>query len=162
MAAITRPADTDDPKPRGHMVQHLADSLTNHMQCAAATRTGVMLDIEPHVFAGELRRQAWPVYPRPRRFGSRQRKLGFGPCKIGFEVLKTKLQLIVCQPFGPPAKLAALQLLHDQPQSLDFRLSRGERGAVGGKGPHHPLQRLHIVRQCRNVYVHERILDPFF
>jgi dihydrofolate synthase/folylpolyglutamate synthase len=28
--------------------------------------------------------------------------------EIGFEVLKTKLQLIVFEPFGPPAKLAAL------------------------------------------------------
>jgi hypothetical protein len=31
-AAIARPADADDSKPRGHMIEHLADGLTDHMQ----------------------------------------------------------------------------------------------------------------------------------
>src|SRR5216684_3897298 len=35
-AAIARPADADDPKPRGHMIEHLADRLADHMQFAAA------------------------------------------------------------------------------------------------------------------------------
>src|ERR1700682_2154499 len=35
-AAIARPADADCPKPRGHMIEHLADSLADHMQFAAA------------------------------------------------------------------------------------------------------------------------------
>src|ERR1700720_4766069 len=30
-AAIARPADADDSKPRGHMIEHLADSLADHM-----------------------------------------------------------------------------------------------------------------------------------
>jgi hypothetical protein len=47
--------------------------------------------------------------------------------------------------------------LHDQPQSLDLGLSRGEGGAVGGKGPHHPVQRLYIVRQGRKIDVHGRL-----
>ena len=34
-AAIARPADADDSKPRGHMIEHLADSLADHMQFAA-------------------------------------------------------------------------------------------------------------------------------
>jgi len=57
-AAIARPADADDPKPRGHMIEHLADSLADHMQFAAAAGTRLMLEIEPHVLAGQMRRQA--------------------------------------------------------------------------------------------------------
>src|SRR5258705_8368807 len=57
-AAIAQPADADDPKPRGHMIEHLADSLPDHMQFAAAAGTRFMLEIEPHVLAGQMRRQA--------------------------------------------------------------------------------------------------------
>src|SRR5258707_11346480 len=34
-AAIARPADADDPKPRRHVVQHLADGLADGMKLAA-------------------------------------------------------------------------------------------------------------------------------
>src|SRR5258706_13064898 len=37
-AAIARPADADNPKPRGHMIDHLGDRLADHMQFAAASR----------------------------------------------------------------------------------------------------------------------------
>src|SRR5712672_4819618 len=30
-AAITGPADADDPKPRRHVIEHLADGLADHM-----------------------------------------------------------------------------------------------------------------------------------
>src|ERR1700682_883347 len=60
-AAIARPADADDAKPRGHMIEHLADSLADHMQFAAATGARLMLNIEPHVLAGQMRRQAWSM-----------------------------------------------------------------------------------------------------
>ena len=66
-AAIARPADADDPKPRGHMIEHLADSLADHMQFAAAAGARLMLEIEPHVLAGQMRRQAWSIGPRSRR-----------------------------------------------------------------------------------------------
>ena len=46
-AAIARPADADDPKPRRHMIEHLADSLTDHMQLAAAAGADLVLRIEP-------------------------------------------------------------------------------------------------------------------
>src|SRR6202051_27587 len=42
-AAIARPADADDPKPRGHMIEHLADSLADHMPLPAAAGTRLML-----------------------------------------------------------------------------------------------------------------------
>src|SRR3984885_10347985 len=58
-AAIARPADADNSKPRGHMIEHLADSLADHMQFTAAAGARLMLEIEPHVLAGQMRRQAW-------------------------------------------------------------------------------------------------------
>src|SRR6202165_6386595 len=55
-AAITGPADADDSKPRGHMIEHLADRLADHMQFAAAAGARLMLKIQPDVLAGQLRR----------------------------------------------------------------------------------------------------------
>jgi hypothetical protein len=70
-AAIARPADADDPKPRGHIIEHLADSLTDLMQFAAAAGARLMLEIEPHVLAGQMRRQAWSIGLRSRRLDRR-------------------------------------------------------------------------------------------
>ena len=46
---------------------------------------------------------------------------------IGVEILKAELQLIVIEPLGAPAELAALQLLDDEIEPLDLglRLGRG-------------------------------------
>src|SRR6202051_501016 len=65
-AAIARPADADDSKPRRHMIEHLADSLADHMPLPAAAGARLMLEIEPHVLAGQMRRQAWSIGPRSR------------------------------------------------------------------------------------------------
>jgi len=48
------------------MIEHLADGLADHMQFAAAAGAGLMLEIEPEVLAGQMRRQAWPIGPRSR------------------------------------------------------------------------------------------------
>src|ERR1700731_3203046 len=71
------------------------------------------------------------------------------------EVFKTELQLVVIQPFGPPTKLAALQLLNDEPEAFDLRLRLSEVGAFGRERPDHPLQRLHIVWQIGEINVHK-------
>src|SRR5260370_35965603 len=63
-AAIARPADADDPKPCRHVVQHLADGLADSMKLAAAAGAGLLIEIDPHVFTGQMRRQAWPIGPR--------------------------------------------------------------------------------------------------
>ena len=44
-AAIARPADADHPKPRRHMIEHLADGLADHMQFAAAAGAPLMIKI---------------------------------------------------------------------------------------------------------------------
>src|ERR1700686_2802678 len=66
-AAIARPADADHSKPRGHMIEHLADRLADHMQFAAAAGARWIPKINPHVLAGQMRRQAWSIGPRSRR-----------------------------------------------------------------------------------------------
>src|SRR5258705_7290300 len=159
-AAITGSADADDSKPRGHLIEHLADSLADHMQFAVAAGARFMLEIEPHVFAGQMRRQAWSLGPRSRRLDRRRWKRGFDPRDIGMEILKTELQLIVIQRFGAPTKLAALQLLNDQPEAFDLRLRLSEVGAFGRERPHHPLQRLDIVWQIGKIDVHELQVYP--
>src|SRR5258706_2727588 len=63
-AAIAGPADADDPKPRRHVVQHLADGLADGMKLATAAGAGLLIEIDPHVFTGQMRRQAWPIGPR--------------------------------------------------------------------------------------------------
>lgn len=80
---------------------------------------------------------------------------GFDPRDIGVEVFKAELQLVVIQPFGAPTKLAALQLLSDEPEAFDLRLRLSEVGAFGRERPNHPLQRLHIVWQIGEIDVHE-------
>jgi hypothetical protein len=39
------------------MIEHLADGLADHMQFAATAGASLMLEIEPHVLAGQMRRQ---------------------------------------------------------------------------------------------------------
>jgi hypothetical protein len=69
--AIAGPADADDPKPGGYMIEHLADGLADHMQFAAAAGARLMIEIEPQVLAGQMRRQAWSIGSRSRRLDRR-------------------------------------------------------------------------------------------
>ena len=95
-AAIAWPADTDDAKPRRHMIEHLADSLADRMKRTAAAGTGLMLEIQPHVFTRQVCGQACPIGPfGPGRLIRRWRKLGLSASEIGFEVFKAKLQLLI-------------------------------------------------------------------
>jgi hypothetical protein len=108
-AAIARPADTDDLQPRRDVVEHLA---AHEVQRAATAGADLMLDIELEVLAGEVRRQARALVSGLGYIGGLgKRKAGFDAGKIGVEVFKAKLQLIVIKPFGAPAEQAALELL---------------------------------------------------
>jgi hypothetical protein len=72
------------------------------------------------------------------------------------EVVEAELQLIVIEPFGAPAKLAALQLLNDEPEAFDLRLRRCEVDAFGRERPDHPPQRVYIIWQSGKIDVHEQ------
>ena len=69
-------------------------------------------------------------------------------------------RMVVIQPFGAPTKLAALQLLNDEPEAFDLRLRLSEVGAFGRERPDHPLQRLDIVWQIGKIDVHEPEVYP--
>ena len=155
-AAITRPANANNPKPGGHMIEHLADGLADHMQLAAAAGASLMLKIEPDVLTGLMRGQAWLLGSHSRCLGCHRWKGGFDPRDVGVEVVEAELQLVVIQPFGAPAKLAALQLLNDEPEPFDLRLRFGEVDAFGRERPDHPLQRVYIIRQSGKIDVHEQ------
>jgi hypothetical protein len=58
------------------------------------------------------------------------------------------------QPFGPAAKLAALQLFDDEMKPFDLGLRCGEDSTLGCQYAHHPLQRRYIVRQGGKIDVH--------
>lgn len=91
-AAIARPADADDPKPRGDMIEHLADRLADQVQRTAAAGASLMLDIEPNILAGQVCRQAWLfVWSALRGPVPACRKPGLRPRQIGGEVLKSEL-----------------------------------------------------------------------
>jgi hypothetical protein len=53
------------------MIEHLADTLADHMQFAAAAGAGLIIEIKPLVLAGQMRRQAWSIGPRSRRLDRR-------------------------------------------------------------------------------------------
>lgn len=126
-APVARPADSDDTKPGRHMVEHLADGLADPMQLAAAAGAGMVLDIELHLFAGQMGRHARPDTEEPAagRLGCCQRQGGFDPTDIGAEILKPELELAVIEALGAPAELVALQLLDDEVKPFDLGLRLG-------------------------------------
>lgn len=53
-AAITGPTDANDPKPRRHMIKHLAYRLADQVQLATAAGAGLVLKIEPDILARQM------------------------------------------------------------------------------------------------------------
>src|SRR5712671_7154902 len=142
-----RRTKTDDPQPRRDVVEHLARRLADQVQRAATAGAGLMLDIEPDVLAGEVRRQARPLVSGPRciSLGLGKRKAGFDTGKIGVEVLEAKLQLIVIEPLGPPAELAALELLDNESEPLDLGVCLAQTGALGRRS-----EERRVGKECRS------------
>jgi hypothetical protein len=72
------------------MVEHLADSLADPVQFAAAAGAGLLSDIDPHFLARQVRRHARPIDLRLglSRLGGCRRQRGFDPRDIAAEVLK--------------------------------------------------------------------------
>jgi hypothetical protein len=133
------------------MIEHLADSLADHMLFAAAAGARLMLEIEPHVLTGADAPAGLVDRAAISASGPSLMKGGFDPRDIGVEAFKTELQLVVIRPFGAPTKLAARQLLNDEPEAFDLRLRLSEVGAFDRERPDHPLQRLHIVWQSGKI-----------
>src|SRR5260370_5119777 len=60
-AAIARPADADDSKPRPHMIEQLAGNLADSIQFAPAAGAPLRLKLYADGPAGAKARQRWPV-----------------------------------------------------------------------------------------------------
>jgi len=131
-ASILGTRGTDHAQPRRHPIQRLADTLSDHMQCAATTRAGHVVDIESHVLPRQMIGQR-PALGRP--FGwlllSRRTALLFAG-KIAFNLFKSERKLIRIEALGSAAELRALQLLDDGSEALDLGVamckSAGDRG----------------------------------
>ena len=82
-AAIARPADHPDPQLGRDVVQHLGPVFADPMQCTAAARAGLVLDIDHQLDPRQMRRQRAAIAfgrlgarrsVRLRRPGSRRRR----------------------------------------------------------------------------------------
>ena len=102
-----------------------------------------------------MRRQARPLHLWFGRFGLDGRKPGLGSRQLDLEILEAEVQLVIIEPFGPPPELAALQLPDDEMEPFDLSLRLAEVGALDCERAHHQLQGLHIIRQSREIDVHD-------
>ena len=88
------------------------------MQRVAAARTGVIIDVDHHLDARQMRRQRSSVHAAP---GGAARPLGRSGCfTLGLaaccdllDVFEPKQHLIFRQRFGTPAEAMTAQLLDD-------------------------------------------------
>jgi hypothetical protein len=88
--------------PCGHEVQHLAHRLADRMECAAAARTNLVVDVERHFLARQMVGE--PLTPRGGFgivvvCGSRWMRHLCPRC-IGVEVFQSQSKLIAIEPWS--------------------------------------------------------------
>ncbi len=139
-AGVFRPAHDEHVELRGNDVELLAHVLADPVQRPLAARTRLVLDVDEHLDAGQMRRQGAAVgAPLARSLRAGGRRLGFG---LGrrlrlalLDVFERKQQLIVRQALGAAAEAVALQILYDLNKPL----------CAPALGDQHRLQRLRVV-----------------
>ena len=151
-AGILGPADDQHAQLRRDDVEPLAAILADPVQCVAAARTAVILDVDHHLDARQMRRQRSAVHAAlGGTLGSLGRDgcfaFGLAACRGLLDVFEPKQQLIFRQRLGPPAEAMALQLLDDLFQPLGARTLRQQ----------HRLQRAGIIRKRVRHHRHGRI-----
>ena len=125
--------------------------LADQMQRAAAAGAGLMLDIEPDVLARQVRRQARPLVcaASGSRSSARDGSVASTRAMSALRSSRPSCELIVIEPLGAPAELAALQLLDDEMEPLDLGLRLAESwcarlrasAPAAAASPHHPAGR---------------------
>ena len=128
-AGIFGPAHDQHAELRRHDVEPLAAILADPMQRVAAARAGVVLDVDHHLDARQMRRQRSAVHAalggtaRPLgRIGCFT--LGLAACRDLLDLFEPEQQLIFGQRLGAPAEAMALQLLDDLAQPLVLARAR--------------------------------------
>src|SRR6185312_4332600 len=125
---------------RRHDVKPLAYVLADPMQCIAATRTAMILNVDYDLDARQMGGKRSTVHPAlGASIGPRDRigDLGLGLCArcTLLDVLKPEQHLIFRQALGTSAKPVTLQLLDDLTQPIVLR----------PLGDQHRLERVSII-----------------
>ena len=140
-AGVFRPAHDERAELRGNDVELLAHVLADPVQRPLAARTRLVLDVDEHLDAGQMRRQGAVGAALARSLRAGGRRLGFGLVRrlrlALLDVFERKQQLIVRQALGAAAEAVALQILDDLNKPL-CALALGDQNQ-------HRLQRLRVV-----------------
>jgi hypothetical protein len=135
-----------------HDVEPFAGVLPDPMQRVAAARAGVVIDIEHHLDARQMRRQRAPVQAtlgRPAcplgRIG--RINLGLITCLILLDIFEPEQHLVFWQCLGTSSKAMTLQFLDDLTEPIILRPLRNQ----------HRLERASVVGKCIRRDRHGRI-----
>ncbi len=162
-ATVARAPDHLDPVLCRHDVEHLRHVLADHMQRSAAARAALVVDIDDHLVARQMRRQRTAIAPRrltfPRclrcrrcwRLRGRERLL---------DLFEPELQLIRIERLRAPPVLRPQQLPDHQPQLVDLgsgRIALRLDGVpLGTQAVALPPQPLDSARLAFQQYRHRR------
>jgi hypothetical protein len=158
-AAIFGAAYAQDPQASRNVVQHLADRFADLVDCTATAGADVTFDVEPHVLALKMVRHAQPAdrcVHGCRSLAGRRGQAGLGTGDVSIKVFETQLQLITVEALGAPSELKTLQGLYEIAQPINLGLRMGaliiaHRDQVAD----HPMQRIDVIRQGREIDIHE-------
>ena len=123
------------------------------MQRAAAARAALVVDIDDHLVARQVRRQRTAVALRRPAFSGRLRRCGCwrlrSPERL-LDVFEPQLQLIRVERLRTPPVLRPQQLSDHQPQLVDLGRRRVALGAQAVALRPQPLDRAGLVFQKRH------------
>src|SRR5262249_7722683 len=151
-AAVFGAANADHTELRGHPVQHLADTLSDRVQHAAATCAGLSANVDLDLFTRQMiGKRLAPWFPVVR-FGSRlltSLSAGF----IGLDILQAKRELVSIEALGSAAEPRPLKLLDDQLESFDLAVALLYNG---GHVAHKTMQQDRIGRKIIEIELHDK------
>ena len=167
-AGVAGAARDAHPQLRGRDVELLGAQFVDHVQRTAAAWAVMVLDVDHHLIAGQMRRQSAVIAirssfaPLPLRVLPRGRRV---LCRLVFgdgllEVLQPELELVRVELLGAAAELVAHQALDQQPQlvvlGMQFRMLLRRRGDDLAQ---HLLQDGGVVRQGVEIDLHATIMN---
>ena len=150
-AAVLRTPNTDDAELRGHPVQHLADALSDRVQGATTTCTGLRAHVDLDLFTRQMIGKGLAPWLPVFRLGSRLLR-SFGTRFVGLDVLQSKRELVCINTLGSAAEPCPLKLFDDQLESFDLAVApRNNRGHVA----HKTMQQDRIRRKIIEIELHD-------
>jgi hypothetical protein len=123
--AAARPArifgacDPHHPQLCRHPVEHLADALADCVKRIAASRAGIVCDVEQQLVTGQVIGQRLAVR-RSVHAHRRDRFVLDHRRNVGFQIIKAERKLVVIEPLGTPPELHSLELFDDRLKPFDL------------------------------------------